>query len=125
MIVAVFFLIALAVLLYMGSSFIKEKYWPALERSPLTELSSAKKEGLWAISDVDNEYEIGKLTQEDHEYLRRRLKAELMEILDRERKLMQDISIPSNADIAPALKQKLIREVLRNSGIQQSYIQQS
>lgn len=117
--VVVFFLLALACLLYMGSPLVMQKYWPALKSSPLSELQRARKEGIWAISDVDNEYEMGKLTEADHAYLRQRLKAELLVVMEQEKKLTEDISMPAeDSDISPPLKKNLLAEVLRVCGIQ-------
>ena len=118
--VIVFFILALASLIYVGAPLLHERIWPQLESRPVSEIQREKREGIWAISDVDNEYEIGKLTEEDHEKLRAGLKEELAEIMQRERSMLKAGDVPRDRDIPRPLKKRLVFEVMRICGIQGS-----
>jgi len=118
--VIVFFILILASLIYVGAPLLRERLWPQLEERPVSQIQRKKREGIWAISDVDNEYEIGKLTEEDHQTLRASLKEDLVDVMQQERNILEAGSIPKDRDIPRPLKQRLISEVVRICGIQQS-----
>ena len=118
--VIVFFVLAIATLAYAGAPLLKERSWPQLESHPVTDIQREKREGLWAIADVDSEYEMGKLTTEDHAALRVRMKAELATIMQRERSMSGQTYSSGESDIPPVLKKKLLFEVMRICGIQTS-----
>ena len=113
----VFFCITIAILIYLAFAIFSQSYWPCRETSPLSEIRKEKRKGIWAIADVDNEYEMGKLTETDYAALRNNLKKELLMIMNKEKKLLQNAGrIPDN-DIRPALKNKLLIEVSRICGL--------
>ncbi len=118
--VIVFFVLAIATLVYAGSPLLKERTWPQLESRPVTDIQREKREGLWAIADVDSEHEMGKLTAEDHIKLRARMKEELAVIIQRERSMAGRAYASGESDIPPGLKKKLLFEVMRICGIQTS-----
>ena len=122
MVIVVFFVLAIATLVYAGSPLLKERSWPQIESHPVTDIQREKREGLWAISDVDSEYEMGKLTTEDHAKLRARMKAELAVIIHRERSMAGHAYASGESDIPPGLKKKLLFEVMRICGIQTSQL---
>ena len=118
--VIVFFTLALASVIYIGVPLLSERLWPQLESRPASQMQREKREGIWAISDVDNEYEIGKITEEDHLKLRASLKEELAEIMQRERNMMKAGDLTKDRDIPRPLKKRLLFEVMRICGIQGS-----
>ncbi len=117
--VIVFFMLAIATLVYAGSPLLGERIWPQLDSRPVTDMQREKREGIWAISDIDAEYEMGKLTTEDHAALRARMKDELAVIMQRERSMAGHVHASGERDIPLPLKKKLLFEVLRICGIQE------
>lgn len=111
--IAVFFsILVLITLLYVFSPLFGETYWPFLSKGNLTELHHARKEGIWAISDVDSEYEMGKLTKDDYTFLREYLKGEVAPVLKEEKDILNSALMPEK-EISEDLKKDIIREVVR------------
>jgi hypothetical protein len=94
-----------------------EPCWPFLKKGALTDLRRAKKEGLMAISDLDTEYEMGKLTNDDYVSLRESLKREVTPVLRKERDIKShDVTTP--VELPPdKFTSNLVREVIRICGI--------
>lgn len=114
-----FSVIILVSLFYVLIPLFKEPYWPFLKRSVLSELHSARKEGLMAISDLDTEYEMGKLSRTDYVLLRDSLKIEIAPILKKEREMAgKEHSEPAGRTDNITLK--MLREVVRICGIKHS-----
>ena len=94
-----------------------EPGWPFLKKGVLTDLRSAKRQGLTAISDLDSEYEMGKLTNDDYVSLRESLKSEVAPVLRKE------MDIKAHEDSKPVelppdkFTSNLVREVIRICGI--------
>ncbi len=115
MIEIIFFLFVLIALIYVLSPLVGENHWPFLSKGKLTEIHNARKEGIWAISDVDSEYEIGKLTKDDHALLRDYLKREVAPVIKAEKDLL-DPALQPVKGISAGLKKDLMREVVRICG---------
>jgi hypothetical protein len=115
-----FFTLALAVLFYLALPIFGEPYWPCRENSPLSEIKKEKRNGIWAIADVDSEYEMGKLTESDYTELRNHLKNELLLVMNKEKELMQSGGRIPEKDIRPELKNELLVEVARICGLKHS-----
>jgi hypothetical protein len=118
--IIIFFILAIASLIFIGLPFLAEQAWPQLESRPFTDIRRKKREGIWAISDIDSELEMGKLTTEDHAALRVRMKEELAGIIQRERDMADHDNESREQDIPLPLKKKLLFEVMRICGIQRS-----
>lgn len=114
--VVVFFVLALAALIYAASPLLWERFWPAFDKSLVIEIQREKKEGIWAISDVDSEYEMGKLTDHDYTALRAHLKEDLIKVMQKEKALLKNTEHQAIASVAPVFKRKLLSEVLRICG---------
>jgi hypothetical protein len=97
-----------------------EPCWPFLNRGNLSDLHSARKEGVLAISELDEEYAMGKLTKEDYQQLREGLKHEVAPILKKEIEMTgKDI----HASVVPSrngVTGSLLREVARICGLKRS-----
>ncbi len=117
-----FFVLAIATLVYAGAPLLRERTWPQLDSRPVTDIQREKREGLWAIADIDSEHEMGKLTTEDHAVLRVRMKKELAVIIQKERSMAGHAYASGESDIPPELKKKLLFEVMRICGIQTSQL---
>ncbi len=115
-----FFVLAIATLAYAGLPLLRERTWPELDSHPVTDIQREKREGLWAIADIDSEHEMGKLTKEDHAALRVRMKEELAVTIQKERSMAGHAYASGERDIPLPLKKKLLFEVLRICGIQRS-----
>ena len=96
--------------------FASDRFWPYITKQKYSVLASAKKEGIWAISDVDNEYEMGKLSEEDYNSLRKHLKAEVLPVLKKEKELLESIRYEDGAEISLQLKHDLYKEGIRHCG---------
>lgn len=107
---------ALAALLYVLFPLFKEAFWPFLGPGELSELQRARKEGLMAIADVDSEYEMGKLTQEDYAVLRESLKGEVIPVLKRQKLALGEGAAHGGNHLRPGLKKDILREVIRICG---------
>ncbi len=118
--VIVFFVLAIVTLVYAGLPLMRDRTWPQLDSHPVTDIQREKREGLWAIADIDSEHEMGKLTTEDHAGLRKRMKEELAVIIQRERSMVGYAYASGEQDMPLPLKKKLLLEVLRICGIQGS-----
>lgn len=108
-----FNIIILLLLVYVLMPLFKEPYWPFLKRGLLSELQSAKKEGLMAISELDSEYEMGKLTKDDYVFLRNRLKSEIVPVLKKETEITGNEVAALSEQPKNNLTEKLLREVIR------------
>jgi hypothetical protein len=115
-----FFCITLAALFYLVLPILRQPYWPCRETSPLSETRKEKRKGIWAIADVDSEYEMGKLTESDYTALRSNLKNELLLVMNKEKNLLQSSGRIPEKDIRPQLKNKLLIEVARICGLKRS-----
>jgi hypothetical protein len=115
-----FFCITSAALIYLALPILKHQYWPCSETSPLSEIRKEKRNGIWAIADVDSEYEMGKLTENDYTALRGDLKNELLLIMNKERSLLESPGRIPDKDIGSELKKKLLLEVSRICGLKRS-----
>jgi hypothetical protein len=94
-----------------------EPFWPFLKKGVLTDLRSAKKEGLLAISDLDTEYEMGKLTNDDYVSLRKSLKSEVTPVLKKEMDIKADKESNPMELTPDKFTSNLLREVIRICGI--------
>lgn len=112
MIAILFSFFVLISLIYILSPLLGETHWPFLSKGKLTEIHNARKEGIWAISDVDSEYEMGKLTKDDHAFLRNFLKSEVAPVIRAEKDIL-DPALKPVKGISEELKKDLIREVVR------------
>jgi hypothetical protein len=112
MIEVLFSVFVLISLIYVLSPLIGEMYWPFLSKGNFAELHHARKEGIWAISDVDSEYEMGKLTKDDHAFLREYLKGEVAPVLKEEKDILNRALKPEK-EISDDLKEDIIREVVK------------
>jgi hypothetical protein len=117
---ALFAGIALLILVYVLLPLLKDAYWPCGNGRELAELHRARKEGLWAIADVDEEYEMGKLTEEDYVSLRQSLKSEVIPVLKKERDIIGGAVPPSGNHVGDDLKEDMLREVMRICGTRHS-----
>lgn len=115
--VVVFFVLAIITFIYLAVPLMQERFWPFIDSSPVAELQREKREGLWAISDVDAELEMGKITPEDHGALRGVLKSELLEVMSREKALLGEVDAQGIEGMPASLKGKLLYEVLRICGL--------
>ncbi|GMR03177.1 MAG: hypothetical protein BMS9Abin21_004 [Thermodesulfovibrionia bacterium] len=112
-----FNIIMLLLLVYVLMPLFKEPYWPFLKRGLLSELHSAKKEGLMAISDLDAEYEMGKLTKDDYVSLRNSLKSEIAPVLKKETEIAEHEVAALSEQPVNSRTENLFREVIRICGI--------
>lgn len=112
MIAILFSFFVLISFIYILSPLLGETHWPFLSKGKLTEIHNARKEGIWAISDVDSEYEMGKLTKDDHAFLRNFLKSEVAPVIRAEIDIL-DPALKPVKGISEELKKDLIREVVR------------
>lgn len=115
-----FFCVMLVVLCYLALPIFRQPYWPCRATSPLSEIRKEKRKGIWAIADVDSEYEMGKLTDSDYTDLRGHLKDELLLVMDKEKNLLKNSGRIPDRDIRPQLKKKLLLEVARICGLKRS-----
>ena len=120
MILFLFFCITLAAVFYLAFPILGQPYWPCRETSPLAQIRKEKRKGIWAIADVDSEYEMGKLTENDYAALRSQLKKELLQVMNREKSLLKGAGQTPDMDMNPALKNKLLLEVSRLCGLKRS-----
>lgn len=115
-----FFCITFVILCYLALPVFRQPYWPCRESSPLSEIRKEKRKGIWAIADVDNEFEMGKLIESDYDALRSHLKNELLVVMNKEKKLLQNSRRIPDMDLRPELKNKLLIEVARICGLKRS-----
>ncbi len=116
MMVIPFFFLILFSLVYVLSPLLKESYWPFLRKGLFVKIHEDKKEGIWAISDVDFEYEMGKLTREDYASTREFLKRQAFPVLEKERDFSKKIILKPGKEISKNLKKDITKEVLRICG---------
>jgi hypothetical protein len=117
MIEIVFAVMVIASFVYILVPLFGEPCWPFLKKGVLTDLRSAKKEGLTAISELDSEYEMGKLTNDDYVSLRESLKREVTPVIRKEMDIKaleesKPVELP-----ADKFTSNLVREVIRICGI--------
>ena len=115
MVITFFFLILFS-LVYVLSPLLKESYWPFLRKGFFAKIHEDKKEGIWAISDIDFEYEMGKLTREDYASTREFLKRQAFPVLEKERDFSKKIILKPGKEISKNLKKDITKEVLRICG---------
>ncbi len=116
MMVIPFFLLVLITLLYVFRPLLGESYWPFFGKGEFAELHEDKREGIWAISDLDFEYEAGKLTRDDYLSTREYLKGDVIPVLERERALSGKTASRPERAISEGLKKDIILEVSRICG---------
>jgi hypothetical protein len=116
----VFFCIMLAALIYLALPILRQPYWPCRAETPLADIRKEKRRGIWAIADVDSEFEMGRLTENDHATLRTQLKNELLQTMNREKSLLESPGRIPGKDIDLDLKNKLMLEVSRICGLKRS-----
>lgn len=118
MIYVLLFLITAAIVLYMALPLAKDKYWPFVNIKRLKEISEEKTVGMWAITDIENEYQMGKLSEEDYRLLREQFKSEIIPLLKREQELIGKGVLKErlNGDLDEETRQKVLLEVLRICG---------
>ena len=118
MIYVLLFLITAAIVLYMALPLAKDKYWPFVNIKRLKEISEEKTVGMWAITDIENEYQMGKLSEEDYRLLREQFKSEVIPLLKREQELIGKGVLKErlNGDLDEETRQKVLLEVLRICG---------
>ena len=112
-----FVLILLISLIYVLFPLFNEPYWPFLKRGTLSELHSAHKEGVMAISDLDEEYAMGKLTNEDYVHIRDGLKHEIVPVMKKEMEISREETAFPHSTGRNGLTAGLLREVIRICGI--------
>lgn len=120
MIIALVFCVTLITVLFILLPLGKQPFWPQPAKTLLSEISRQKKMGIWAIADVDEEFEMGKLSPVDHGLLREYLKADLLSTMKQEKDLTSGGSRPEGKDIRLDLKLKLLSEVIRICGLKRS-----
>ncbi len=111
-----FFFLVLFSLVYILAPLLKESCWPFLRKGVFTEIHGDKKEGIRAISDIDFEYEMGKLTGEDYASTREFLKRQAFPVLEKERDCLKKIILKPKKEIPEELKKDITKEVLRICG---------
>ncbi len=118
MIYVLLFLITAAIVLYMALPLAKDKYWPFVNIKRLKEISEEKTVGMWAITDIENEYPMVKLSEEDYRLLREQFKSEIIPLLKREQELIGKGVFKErlNGDLDEETRQKVLLEVLRICG---------
>ena len=118
MIYVLLFLITATIVLYMALPLAKDKYWPFVNIKRLKEISEEKTVGMWAITDIENEYQMGKLSEEDYRLLREQFKSEIIPLLKREQELIGKGVFKErlNGDLDEETRQKVLLEVLRICG---------
>jgi hypothetical protein len=94
-----------------------EPFWPFLKKGVLIDLLSAKKEGLMAISELDTEYEMGKLTNDDYVSFRENLKQEVAPVIRKEMDIKaheesKPVKLPTDK-----FTSNFIKEVIRICGL--------
>jgi hypothetical protein len=120
MTVLLFVILAVSSVIYMATPLLWERYWPFLGGSVVAEIKRAKRESIWAINDIDGEYEMGKLSGDDHSALRAGLKSDLAEVMKREREVLGH-GAPHGGEALPEnFKRSLLTEVLRICGLNRS-----
>lgn len=115
MILLLLVLITIAVFLYVAVPIVREPYWQFVNLRRLKEIYEEKKTGLWAITDIDNEYEMGKLSEEDYRLLREQFKSEILPVLKRERELtgMERIDGKDSDRHVEKIREEVLSEVIR------------
>lgn len=115
MILFLLVLITIAVFLYVAVPLVRESYWQFVNLRRLKEIYEEKKTGLWAITDIDNEYEMGKLSEEDYRLLREQFKSEILPVLKRERELtgMEHIDGKDSDRHIEKIREEALSEVIR------------
>ncbi|MEE9524271.1 MAG: hypothetical protein V3V59_05905 [Thermodesulfovibrionales bacterium] len=116
MTVVLFSVFVVMSLFYIFSPMFSDVYWPYLKKGMLDDLQSSRTEGIWAISDVDSEYEMGKLTKDEHAFLRKNLKEEVVPIIKQERDILKGDTLAPKREISRELKENIIKEVIRICG---------
>jgi hypothetical protein len=112
-----FVLIILVSLIYVLFPLFNEPYWPFLKRGTLSELHSAHKEGVIAITDLDEEYAMGKLTREDYVHIRDGLKHDIAPVMKKEIEISREETSFPDGRGRNGLTAGLLREVIRICGI--------
>ncbi len=116
MMVILFFILISASLAYILLPLAGENYWPFVSEGTLAGIQTEKKEGVQAISDIDFEFEMGKLTEEDHASTREYLKRQALPALKMERDLLDRMGLNPKQEISRKLKRDINKEVLRICG---------
>jgi hypothetical protein len=120
MMTVLFITIILISFVYILVPLCYEAYWPFMKGGTLSELHSVRKEGVMAISDLDDEYAMGKLTKEDYIYLREGLKHEIAPVLKKEMEMAGKETPGSDGPGQDSFTTGLLREVIRICGLKHS-----
>ncbi len=112
----IFFILILAFLIYIFVPLVNESYWPFINRGSLAGIQEEKKESIRAISDLDFEYEMGKLTKDDYTSTREFLKKQALPVMEKERDFSKRIILEPGKEISKGLKKNITKEVLRICG---------
>ncbi len=118
MIVALLILITVVTVLYVTLPLLREPYWQYVNLNRLRDIYEEKKTGLWALTDIDNEYEMGKLSEDDYRALKEQFKTEVIPVLMEERRIVGDAIVGSDnkGSLNEKAKEAALSEVIRICG---------
>ncbi len=118
MIYILLLLVTAGILIYTGMPLLREPYWPFVNLSKLREITEEKRTGIWAITDIENEFQMGKLSEEDYNMLMKQFRSEILPVLKKEQDLLGKSPGMSgeNGDLNEEIRQRVLLEVLRICG---------
>jgi hypothetical protein len=118
MIYIILLLVTAGILIYTGMPLLREQYWPFVNLSKLREITEEKRTGIWAITDIENEFQMGKLSEEDYNMLMEQFRSEILPVLKREQELLGKSPGTSgeNGNLSEGVRQRVLLEVLRICG---------
>lgn len=118
MIVALLILITVVTVLYVTLPLLREPYWQYVNLNRLRDIYEEKKTGLWALTDIDNEYEMGKLSEDDYRTLKEQFKTEVIPVLMEERRIVGEAIVGSDnkGSLNEKAKEAALSEVIRICG---------
>ncbi|RMG02067.1 MAG: hypothetical protein D6726_08305 [Nitrospirae bacterium] len=102
-------IIVMSTVIYVGLPLFEERHWKYIDQYRLSAIYEEKKTGLWALSDIKNEYEMGKLTEEEYRELSNHFKKLLLPIIKSQSK--EGMGIKAVATESPD-KMRLRRDAL-------------
>ncbi|HHN65596.1 MAG TPA: hypothetical protein ENK09_09565 [Nitrospirae bacterium] len=118
MIVALLILITVVTVLYVTLPLLREPYWQYVNLNRLRDIYEEKKTGLWALTDIDNEYEMGKLSEDDYRALKEQFKTEVIPVLMEERRIVGEaiVGLDNKGSLNEKAKEAALSEVIRICG---------
>ncbi len=118
MIYIILLLVTAGILIYTGMPLLREQYWQFVNLSKLREITEEKRTGIWAITDIENEFQMGKLSEEDYNMLMEQFRNEILPVLKREQELLGKSPGTSgeNGNLSEGIRQRVLLEVLRICG---------